>query len=95
MQIELSLINKLLTNLDNLKASGFKDISSEHTNVRESGYEGSFDEYEYYYSHLELPNDVFLKVVRQTDSYGDNEFTKSIQFVIPVIKEVTKFEAIK
>lgn len=37
---------------------------------------------------------VFLKVVRQTDSYGDNESVVGISFVTPKEVKVTAFEAI-
>ena len=37
---------------------------------------------------------LFLKIVLHTDSYGDNEFLHKIEFVKPVIKEVTDFQTI-
>lgn len=39
-------------------------------------------------------DDLYLKVTRVTDSYGDNERLSSIQLVKPVIKQVTDFQAI-
>lgn len=39
-------------------------------------------------------DDLYLKVSRVTDSYGDNERLSSIQLVKPVIKQVTDFESI-
>lgn len=37
---------------------------------------------------------VFLKISRQTDSYGDNESVVGISFVTPKEVKVTAFEAI-
>ena len=44
----------------------------------------------------ELGFDVlYLKVTTISDSYGDNESIDSIQFVKPIVKQVTDFEPVK
>jgi hypothetical protein len=40
-------------------------------------------------------DDLHLKLILRTDSYGDNEFVSSIQIVKPIVKQVTDFEPIK
>ena len=39
-------------------------------------------------------NDLFLKIELSTDSYGNNESVSKIEFVKPVVKQVTDFETV-
>lgn len=35
---------------------------------------------------------LYLQVTKETDSYGDNEYIKSIKYVTPIFKTVTVYE---
>ena len=39
-------------------------------------------------------DDLFLKVTTHTDSYGDRETVAKVEFVKPVVKQITVYEAI-
>lgn len=39
-------------------------------------------------------DNLHIKLVLRTDSYGDNEFVHSVQIVKPIIKQITDFELI-
>lgn len=58
-------------------------------------YIGSRGEYNTITRVFDLNSDnLFLKIELQTDSYGNNELISSIQFVKPIVKQVTDFEII-
>jgi len=40
-------------------------------------------------------DDLYLKITTVSDSYGNNESIDSIQFVKPIVKQVTDFEPVK
>lgn len=46
------------------------------------------------YEVYKLSEDIYVKLEINTDSYGDNEFVAGIEFVRPIVKQVTDFEAI-
>lgn len=95
-------LNKYLGNLNTIRSSysrksleGVELIDQETINeiVDEDGSEG---EYGLSFEVYKLPFDnlhVRLKIT--TDSYGNNEQVTGIEFVTPIQKTVTKFEAIK
>lgn len=99
MQIELSVVNEILENLENIRGSygnkTFKKISQETIyeinnsyGDGEQGAEGqSYEIYEY--------KGMFIKLDVRTDSYGDNEFVRGVQFVEPIEKTVLVYEPIK
>lgn len=99
MQLDVKLVNKILSNIEVPTSSETGlirlNVNKSHTGITNTyGSEGEYNETEYYYSHKELPENTFLRVTKRTDSYGDNEFTLSIQFVEGKAKQVTIFEPI-
>ena len=94
--MDYKLINEALENIETLryKHKKFIKVSSskiDNLNGRES--QGEYDELIEVYS-LGV-NDLHLKIVLRTDSYGDNEYVHSIQIVKPIVKQVTDFEPVK
>ena len=90
------LINEALSDLSSLRYnhSKFKKVSDNKIdNLKGRESQGDYDEIIEIYSLGE--DDLHLKLVLRTDSYGDNEFVSSIQIVRPVVKQVTDFEPIK
>lgn len=61
-------------------------------NLRGNEYQGEYNEYIEVYS-LGVDN-LHIKLVLRTDSYGDNEAIASAQIVTPVVKQITDFEPI-
>ena len=89
------LINEALKDISELrwKHLKFKKVSdSKIDNLRGGESEGEYDELIEVYSLGE--NDLHLKLVLRTDSYGDNEYVHSIQIVKPIVKQVTDFESV-
>lgn len=90
------LINEALSNISSLRYNHkkFKKVSdSKVDNLRGGESQRDYDELIEIYSLGE--DDLHLKLVLRTDSYGDNEFVHSIQIVKPIVKQVTDFEPIK
>lgn len=90
-------LNKLLSNLKGLRHGAVskqvvKVLDSEG-NQGESGL--SFEVYKLANIKDENGDDIYIKLRIETDSYGDNEFVAGLEFVKPIIKTVTDFEAIK
>jgi hypothetical protein len=90
--MELERINEILSKIDNIgSVKGIKRIShDEPEDYYEEKYQGGESSQVSIYDIGE--ESIFLKVVRNTDSYGDNERVTSIQFVKPVRKEVIVYE---
>ena len=90
------LINEALNDIPTLrwKHPKFKKVSDNKIdNFRVEERQGEYDELIEIYSLGE--DDLHIKLVLRTDSYGDNEFVNSIQIVKPIVKQVTDFEPIK
>lgn len=92
MQLDVKQINEILTNLSEY------DLKRRYTQVAKSEpedywHERSQGDYsiktEVYKLNIE---DLHLKVYRQTDSYGDNEYLSGVSFVFPITKQVVDFE---
>lgn len=100
MQLDISAINKVLKDIDGLgTAKGFtrQSITRTHTGIPEGydeGNQGDFNEDTSTYTHVDLPENVLVQIVTQTDSYGYNDKVVSVQFGKAVKKEVQVFEAI-
>ena len=89
------LINEALKDISELrwKHPKFKKVSdSKIDNLRGGESEGEYDELIEVYSLGE--DDLHLKLVLRTDSYGDNEYVHSIQIVKPIVKQATDFESV-
>lgn len=96
--MELSKINKVLEHLDYPENSDTltfleKQVLEEPLDGFEDGRQGYGNSYAYIYT-IKGEKGIFLRVEKITDSYGDNEATKSVSFVKPVKKEVTQYEVI-
>lgn len=90
------LINEALADIATLrwKHPKFKKVSeSTIDNLRGDERQGEYNEIIEIYSLGE--DDLHIKLVLRTDSYGDGETVSSIQVVKPVVKQVTDFEPIK
>lgn len=95
------LINEALENISNLRYNHkkFKKVSGNRIDNLK-GEERQGEERQGEYNELiEIyslgQDDLHLKLVFRTDSYGDNDFIQSMQIVKPIIKQVTDFEPIK
>lgn len=76
MQLEVKDINAVLKHINNIGThTGFTKISQSDQSRGDD-----YGEFEIIYTHRDLPKGVLMKVVLETDSYGDNEVVKSIQF---------------
>lgn len=94
--MSLEKINEALSDIDNLRYGhkNFKKVSSSTIdNLRGDERQGEYDEIIEVYS-LGV-DDLHIKLVLRTDSYGSNEAVHSVQVVKPVIKQVTDFEPVK
>lgn len=90
MTMQLSTINELLKDFSNFGIAISTDQSDNYHEEKEQDTEGIKVEI------FPTPEkDVFLKVTTASDSYGDNEHVKSIQFVAATEKIITIFEPIK
>lgn len=90
------LINEALSDISSLRYNHkkFRKVSdSKIDNLHGGDSQGEYDELIEIYSLGE--DDLHLKLILRTDSYGDNEFVSSIQIVKPIVKQVTDFEPIK
>ncbi len=93
MELNLSTVNEILKNFNNLrrgKAENIevvKKVNGEYTSQGETGLS-----YEVYKTPID---GVYVKLEIITDSYGDDETINGIEFVKPIQKTVTIFETIK
>lgn len=87
--MDLKKINGILKNLDNINLP--KVDSKQPGDYWQEKYQGGesrrYDVYD-----LQDGSGLFLKVEYESDSYGDNEYITSIQFVEPKTKSVTVYE---
>lgn len=90
--MDYKLLNKLLANLHHPDTTvlRFVERRSVHEGIEDG--QSEQDEYNSYIRVYEIIGeaDLFLMIEWRTDSYGDNDFIYSIQFVKP--KEVKKVE---
>lgn len=89
------LINEALQDIGALRYNHkkFKKVSdSKIDNLRGDERQGEYDEITEVYDLG--ADDMYIKLILRTDSYGDNEFVQSIQLVKPVVKKITDFETI-
>ena len=90
------LINEALSDISSLRYNHkkFKKVSDNKVdNLRGRESQGEYDELIEIYSLGE--DDLHLKLVLRTDSYGDYEFVHSIQIVKPIQKTIVDFEVLK
>jgi hypothetical protein len=59
------------------------------------GNQGEYNETFKYYKHNDMPENIFLQVAYQTDSYGDNDAITDIKFVEGKAKQITVYEPSK
>jgi len=96
--MDIKFVNEILADFRNIRSSWKNDkwtkvsekVSKEIEGEGEQGEEGEATEV--YQSKL-YPS-IYVKFELRTDSYGDNEHVIGVQFVKPIIKEVTDFEPI-
>lgn len=81
------LINEALKDIPALRYSHnkFKRVTKE---IREDEYNETTEVYSL------GEDDLHIKIVLRSDSYGDNESVSSVQIVKPVVKQVTDFETV-
>lgn len=99
--MELTNINKLLENLDNPSSEFLTFVSKENghqgvsdNSYKDSGVQGEYDEYSLIYKVIGF-DELYLKITKQTDSYGANDFVSGVQFVMPKEVKITVFDNIK
>lgn len=92
----IKLINEALSNISSLRHNPkkFKKVSdSVVDNLRGEERQGEYNEIIEVYS-LGV-DDLHIKLILHTDSYGESETVNSIQIVKPVTKTVQDFETVK
>ncbi len=84
-------LNEVFKNLRNIKLKKVSTTQSDNFyEEKNQGEEGErIDVYELGF------DDLFIKITTVSDSYGNNESIDSIQFVKPIVKQVTDFEPVK
>lgn len=83
------LINEALADISKLRyGNRFVKVSSKSDQNGE--HEGSYGEIVEIYALGE--DDLHIKIVTRSDSYGENDSTHSVQIVKPIVKQVTDFE---
>lgn len=97
MQLDISLLNKYLSDLDDFRYKNAKKRIHTET-IKEIDPEGeqgesglSFEIYPFPESQIA---DLYVKLRITTDSYGDNESVCGIEFVKPKEKLIQYFEKI-
>lgn len=88
--MDLKKINELLSDLEKIQAEGkliSSDRSDNYYHEKNQGERGLAVEI------YDIGEDgLFLKLVKNTDSYGDNESIVGVQFVTAQTKEVVVYE---
>ena len=95
--MEIKEINKILSNLSCMISDYGKNPYNKVLDTRDGtcSQNESQGEYDTITRVYDLKQDsLFLKIVIHTDSYGNNEYLNRIEFVKPVIREVTDFQTI-
>lgn len=85
--MDYKLINEILKDLSRIQYSNEFSVVTDSSNI-----EGDYEEFIRVYRYKDT--DIFIKITTSTDSYGYNEGIRSVQFVKPVVKQVTDFETI-
>ena len=91
--MDFTLINEALSDIPKLRwnHSKFKKVvETQIDNLRGQEIQGEYNEIVEIYSLGQ--DDLHLKLVLRTDSYGDGEHVHSVKIVKPVVKTVTDFE---
>lgn len=88
--MELTKINEILSDLINLKSRYVLISSDKSGNYHEEKSQGAVGMLIEIYNINE--ENVFLKVLTESDSYGYNERVTSVQFVSAKTKEVVVYE---
>lgn len=93
--MDYKLINEALLDISALRYGKkfSRVLDSKIDNLRGGESQGDYDELIEVYSLGK--DDLHIKLVLRTDSYGDNEFVHSIQIVKPIVKQITDFEPVK
>lgn len=91
MDCKYKVINEALADIYALRA-GRKFTKVTTASDKNGEYEGSYTEYTEVYD-LGVDN-LHIKLVLRTDSYGDNETVVSVQIVKPIVKQITDFEVV-
>lgn len=93
--ISLKALNELLS--DNTRSKFLLNEKDGHKGVPDSGdgNQGEYNERFEFYKHPELPENIFLQITYQSDSYGDNEAIHEMKFVEGKAKTVTIYEPVK
>lgn len=67
-----------------------------HTGIADDseGEQGEYNETFEYFKHPEMPENCFLQITYQTDSYGHDKKMTEMKFVKGVAKQVTVYEPI-
>lgn len=91
--ILLEDLQDLLKNKQNYKLQTEKG----HQGISNFTYDGEQEEYNetlVFYKHPGLPDNVFMKETYRTDSYGNNDFLYSVEFIEGKAKTITVYEPI-
>jgi len=95
-KISIKALNELMN--PQTKSKFYKSDGKGHEGIQEGYYDGVQGEYNEifkFYQHPELPENIFMKETHRTDSYGDNDYLHSVEFVEGKAKTITVYEPIK
>lgn len=90
--ISLETLNELLKN----KSKYLLYTERGHQGVGNvyDGVQGEYNETFKFYKHPGLPDNIFMKEIYQSDSYGDDDRLVSIEFVQGKTKTITVYEPV-
>lgn len=90
--INIKILNEVLS--VDTRDKYFLSEAKGHLGVPDNsdGNQGEYNELFKYYRHPEMPDNVFLQVTEQTDSYGDESRITEMKFVQGKAKQVTVYE---
>ena len=89
--IKLSVLNDLLKNKNKYfvkEEKGYQGVPSNNYD----GIQGEYNETFKYYRHPEFPENLFMREVWHTNSYGDYDMIVKIEFVEGKKRQITVYE---
>jgi len=94
-QVSIKVLNELLSEKTRSKYKVSSQQGHQGVPQNADGYQGEYNETFEFYQHPDMPSNIFLRLTKHTDSYGDNKSIVEYQFVEGKAKQVTVYEPIK
>lgn len=90
--INVKVLSELFSNKQKYKIN--EKVAYQGIPDNEDGVQGQYNEKHVYYRHPEMPDNLFMREIYQTDSYGYDEHLCSVSFVEGKEKTITIYEPI-